>query len=259
MTLSFRQAFRTSPELETGQDRRQLALRALGQSNVFVFGKLAESIKPQARELLFYLADNGRADRDKLVEVFWKAYPPGRQAANLHMTIYNLRQALGRDSILLDGTAYSLQFRGQVRFDVRAFESASSAVEKLLAGDPRRYFALTEAVRLYSGPFLPEISSDWAEERRRLLERRYIDLVSDLADEALVRNDPALSLIRMREALLVDPLSDNLNMKYLRLLSIDNRRSEIVAHYQRYVEQLSTELGLDPPSEMRELYSRVLE
>jgi two-component SAPR family response regulator len=36
------------------------------------------------------------------------------------------------------------------------------------------------------------------------------------------------------------------------------RRSDIVAHYQRYVRLLSEELGLDPPQEVRELYNRLI-
>jgi DNA-binding SARP family transcriptional activator len=36
------------------------------------------------------------------------------------------------------------------------------------------------------------------------------------------------------------------------------RRGDLVAHYQQYVRQLADELGLDPPEELRALYSRLI-
>ncbi len=54
-------------------------------------------------------------------------------------------------------------------------------------GDPRRMFALTEAINSYGGPLLPEFSSDWVLERRRTLELRYLDLLAQNAQEAMMR------------------------------------------------------------------------
>ncbi|MES0339699.1 MAG: bacterial transcriptional activator domain-containing protein [Anaerolineales bacterium] len=47
-------------------------------------------------------------------------------------------------------------------------------------------------------------------------------------------------------------------MHFLEALGRLGRRSEVVEHYQRYVRLLSDELGLDPPDEVRELYTRLI-
>ena len=42
-------------------------------------------------------------------------------------------------------------------------------------------------------------------------------------------------------------------------LAAMGRRYEVVDHYRRYREMLRSELGLDPPGEIRQLYARLIE
>ena len=62
----------------------------------------------------------------------------------------------------------------------------------------------------------------------------------------------------IRQALDIEPLRDDLNLRYLELLKLLDRRSEAIGHYQRYVRLLADELGLDPPDPLRELYTRLI-
>jgi ATP/maltotriose-dependent transcriptional regulator MalT/DNA-binding SARP family transcriptional activator len=215
-------------------------------------------LKPLAREVLIYLVDNGRVDRDLLLETFWPQYPPGRQVSNLYTAIYSLRRALGKDAVMLDGSVYSMEPELNVVYDVARFERAATVAEALPPGDPRRFFAITESINSYGGPFLPEFTSEWVIERRRILEFRYLELLRTHAEEAIIRNQPLRALGSLRTALNLDPYQDDINMRYLETLGLLERRSEIVAHYQQYVQLLSNELGLDPPESVRELYSRLI-
>jgi len=130
--------------------------------------------------------------------------------------------------------------------------------ESLPRGDPRRFFALTEAINSYGGRFLGEFASDWVLERRRELEGRFLDLLLQHGEEALVRDQPLRAVNSLRRALTIDSYRDDLNMLYLEALGRLERRSEIVAHYQTYVRLLADELGLDPPDSLRELYTRLI-
>jgi two-component SAPR family response regulator len=78
------------------------------------------------------------------------------------------------------------------------------------------------------------------------------------ADEALVRDQPLRAISTLRQALEIDPLRDDTNLRFLEALGRLGRRSELVAHYQRYVRLLSEELGLDPPESVRQLYARLI-
>jgi two-component SAPR family response regulator len=117
---------------------------------------------------------------------------------------------------------------------------------------------LTEAINAYGGAYLPEFTSDWVIERRRGLELRYLDLLTIHADEAMVRDQPLRAVGTLRRALDLDPYRDDLNLQYMEALGRLDRRSEVVSHYQRYVRLLADELGLDPPTSVRELYARLI-
>jgi len=231
---------------------------ALGQSTIRVAGRRSDGLKPLSREVGFYLLDAGSVERDTLVETFWPEHSPGRQTANLHMAVYQLRQLLGKDSLALEGTSYSLSPLRGLEYDVRRFERSATIAERLPAGDPRRMFALTEAVNSYGGAFLPEFDSGWALVRRRQLQSRYLDLLITGAEESLTRNQVARAAQLLREAVAHEPLRDDLHEQLMHALHRMGRRNEIVELYQQYVRALSDDLGLDPPDRLRELYTRLI-
>jgi DNA-binding SARP family transcriptional activator len=73
-----------------------------------------------------------------------------------------------------------------------------------------------------------------------------------------MRDQPDKAERLLRDALAIDPYRDDLNLRYILMLGRLNRRSALVAHYQRYVDLLSSDLGLDPSVEVREAYSRMI-
>jgi LuxR family maltose regulon positive regulatory protein len=236
----------------------QLIFNTLGKMEILWGSDRLADLKPLAREVLIYLVDKKRVDRDVLLETFWPEYPPGRQVSNLYTAIYSLRRALGKNAITLDGSVYGMDAELPIHFDVARFERAAAVAEGLPQGDPRRFFALTEAINSYGGTFMPESTSDWVVDRRRDLELRFLELLINHADEALIRNQPSRALSSLRRALGIDPYRDDINIMYLETLGLLERRSEIVAHYHQYVQLLSTELGLDPPDSVRALYTKLI-
>jgi DNA-binding SARP family transcriptional activator len=235
-----------------------LSFQGLGASLVHTEGIDISILKPLAREVLFYIVDRERVERETLLENFWPHHPPGRQVSNLHTALYSLRRLLGKDTIVHDGSAYAINPELNAVYDVDRFSRTATVAEGLPPGDPRRMFALTEAIHSYGGAFLPEFNSEWVIERRRFLELRYLDLLSYHAQEALVRDQASRAIQTLREALEIDPFRDDTNMHYLEALGRLGRRSEAVDHYQRYVRLLAEELGLDPPEEIRNLYTRLI-
>jgi DNA-binding SARP family transcriptional activator len=230
----------------------------LGQGIVMRDDETLSALTPFARELLFYIVDHQRVEREILVETFWPDYPPGRQTSNLHTAVYALRRAIGKEAILFDGSVYELSPAFPIEYDVLRFERTAAVADNLPHGDPRRLFALTEAINSYAGPFLSEFASQWVTERRRVLEMRYLDLAASYADEALLRSQPLRAVNTLRRALRIDPYRDDLNLRMLEALGRLGRRSEIVSHYQQYVRLLADELGLDPPYALRDAYTRLI-
>ena len=255
-TRAVSQQYQQLPEESISAD--QISFFALGRADVAGSVRPLAELKPLPREILFYLVDGGRVERDILLENFWPHYPPGRQVANLHTAIYSLRQFLGRKAILHEGSVYAIDPDLSIEYDVAQFERMASIVDSLPLGDPRRMFALTEAISSYGGTFLPQMTSEWILERRRELELAYLDLLAQHANEALIRDQPTRALKTLRQALDIDPYRDDTNLHFLEALGRLGRRSEAIDHYQRYVRLLADELSLDPPEEIRDLYTRLI-
>jgi ATP/maltotriose-dependent transcriptional regulator MalT/two-component SAPR family response regulator len=243
---------------ESEPEGARIEVQALGSSRILVGGVEPRELKPLTREILFYLIDRERVRRDKLMEEFWPDQSSGRQVTSLHTAIYGIRSCLGKDSILFDGTVYQIDPSTPVDYDVARFEKAALVAERLLPGDPRLLFALTEAVRSYQGDFHPELDRAWVDERRRTLELKYLDLMASYSQEALVRDRPSEALDLLRQAIRLNPLRDDTNRYYMEALGRLGRRSELVAHYQDYVQLLRQELALDPPPHLTELYDRLI-
>lgn len=231
-----------------------LKLSGLGRSMV---GATSE-LEPLQRELVFFLADHQPVERDRILEALWPGSPLGRQVSSLYTAVHSVKMALGKDTVQIDGPIYRLSTDRAIRYDVAAFEQAADVALAMAVGDPRRLFALHQALHAYKGAFLPEFASDWALQRRRSLERTYLTLLSEHANEALSHGQPERAVESLRKAIELDPLRDDLNIRYLRLLGQLGRRSDVIGHYQNYVRLLADELGLDPPAEARQLYQELL-
>lgn len=246
-----------APTVESDSET-SIRAEAMGASRVLIDGSESTDLKPQAKEVLFYLLDRGEVRRDRLMEAFWATHPPGKQTSNLHTAISSVRGELGKSTIVLEGAVYSVAKEASIDYDVRRFEQAVAAARGLPPADARLLFALNEARHSYGGPFLPEYDSDWVIERRQELELEYLDMLASYGYEAIVHDQPGEALGALREALRIDPYRDDTNMRYMEALGRLDRRAEIVAHYQEYIRLLADDLGLDPPDKVRELYAQLI-
>ncbi|MEX2030116.1 MAG: BTAD domain-containing putative transcriptional regulator [Anaerolineales bacterium] len=249
---------RYQPKAESEPLPPHLLVRAFGRGVVMLHGSNLSGLKPLHRQILFYILDNEQAPKESIVEEFWPNAETGRKAANLHMAIYSLRRALGKTSIAFDGSRYSLVEELKTEYDVAKFEKAALVASHLAPGDPRKYFALTEAAGLYGGEFLVGDGSNWARARRGSLDATFTRIAEAYAEEAVQRGNRPSAIEVLRRALDVDPYNDNLNLKYLELLGGMGRRTDVVSHYARYVRLLGDELGLEPPATLREAYDRLI-
>jgi DNA-binding SARP family transcriptional activator len=240
-------------DMPESKSETRLMVRTLGEVSVKWEGGDVKELKPQALEFLLYLIDGGPADKDRAGAEFWPDHPQGRQTANLHMAVYSIRKSLGKEVIRLDGNVYRFEPPTELDYDVKESVRAAEVVKGLPPADPRRFFALTEAVSLYRGPFMPEYFSNWVQERRNELELDYLDLASELAEEALRRDQPKRALSPLRKALKVDPYREDLNLNYLNLLRRLDRRTDAISHYRAYAALLRRDFGLEPADEAKKV------
>lgn len=243
---------------EQGEDHL-LNLHALGETKISADGRRIIDLEPLPRQVLFYIAGKGPVSRDLILEDVWPRMTVDSALSSLYNATYSLRRAIMDDLINIEGNRYQVNPEISVKNDVSEFEQAAEIAEAMAPGDPRRLFALGEALNAYTGSFLTEFTADWVLERRRELERRYLNLLKEHASEAMANGREESALESLSKAISLDALRDDLNLHYLEILNQLGRRSEAVAHYQAYCRLLADELGLDPPQEARRLYERIIE
>ena len=240
-------------------ERKAIILRGLGSFAIMLGDAPCDSLEPLHRQVLFYLAEFSPVPRDVLLEDIWPGATQGSQAASLHTTTHALRAALGEDILEIEAGLYRLNPGLEILYDVAEFDRLCGLVEAMPHGDPRRIFALREAVRAYRGDFLPSCAAEWALRRRDSLQRQYLKLLEAAAQEALNAGMDDEALDYLREAVRLEPLRDDLNIRLLEVLGATGRRHEVVAQYRSYRQRLADELGLEPPPEARRLYERLIQ
>jgi ATP/maltotriose-dependent transcriptional regulator MalT/DNA-binding SARP family transcriptional activator len=238
-----------------------LEVVALGSSRVVKSGEdvtRPDWTSPRARELFFYLIDRAPIARDRVLADFWSDKTQSKAVNNLHQQLFRIRRAIGDDVILLEEHEFRLKPGLALNYDVHRFETEAKAALALPATDLRRHEALASAIALYTGDYLADMPVDWALERRRSLSELHVTLLRVYVDELmnLMRYQDARNLLL--QALTIEPFRDDLHHRMLLCLSALGWRHEIVSHYVKYREMMRAELGLDPPLELRNLYSQLI-
>ncbi|MBI4770860.1 MAG: hypothetical protein HY784_10745 [Chloroflexi bacterium] len=185
--------------------------------------------------------------------------PAARASANFRQAQYRLRRAVGYEVVILENQECHLAPDLSLDYDVARFETGARTALTVAPRDLRRVEALASAVELYTGDYVSDLPVEWTLDRRRALSDLHVDLLCAYADELMNLTRYAEARDWLAKALAVEPLRDDLHERMLVCLAGQGRRHEVVDYYRRYRERVRTELGLDPPPEMRALYARLLE
>ncbi|MBI3241230.1 MAG: hypothetical protein HYZ49_02940, partial [Chloroflexi bacterium] len=180
-------------------------------------------------------------------------------ANNFYQVLFRLRRIIGHPFVNLEDQQCRLAADLALDHDVARFEIEARQGLALLAGDLRRLGMLNSAAKLYAGDYLADLPVDWALERRRELAELYVNVLRAYADELMNLTRYAEAREVLTKALAIEPFLDDLHERMLMCLAGMGRRHAIVDYYRHYREILRAEMGLDPPPEIRALYSRLIE
>jgi DNA-binding SARP family transcriptional activator len=209
--------------------------------------------------LFFYLLDHMPVPREMVLATFWPEMSQARATANLYQTLYRLRRAIGVEVVVLAAETCQAAPGLELESDAARFERQAMAALATARSDLRRLGILAGADALYTGDYLPEVDSDWANTRRQRLRELHVQVLAEYADELLQYTRYAEARQAVERALQTEPLRDDLHGRMLMCLAALGRRHEVVDHYRRYRQVLRSELGLDPPGEIRQLYARLIQ
>jgi len=213
----------------------------------------------RSRALFFYLADRGQASKDEIALDFWPDFSPEKITNNFHATLWRVRRAIGREVLLFEDERYKLSPSVMLWHDVAEFETRIRRVFRNSLSPEEKAEVWREAIALYQGHYLQDISLEWAERRRRELQSNYLLALTQLADWGLSGQYYREARGLYEKAIAVDPVLDEAHAGLMKCLYHIESPAAARAHFLTYRKMLKDEFGYDPPSSLQALYEQMVE
>ncbi len=211
----------------------------------------------KAEALLAFLAcrPGGAHQRDRLTALLWGDRADAQARHSLSQTLLSLRRALGDRSEMLVAERDSVALaEGAAEIDVMQFRRHATDQDAA---------ALRAALALYRGPLLDGFGlraagfEEWLAEERSQLHALAIDAALRLADCSA--GDDAAAAGALNRALALDPLSEEVHRRLMRLSLERGAYNEAIRQYRRCVELLRRELDTAPEPTTTALHRQALE
>lgn len=240
-----------------------IRLRTLGSVDLRAAdGSQIQSVlrQPKRLALLIHLAlGTGRCGdapvyyrRDRLLALFWPESDEEKARGSLSQAVFQLRAALGRDTIVSRGDEEIGIAAGALWADACEFE------EHCRAGRPE------DAMALYHGELLPGFLVDdapefdrWLDERRSRVATCAATACASLASQAERAGKLALAVEWARRAISIQPFNEPAHQRLIALLDHSGDRAAALRAYEELRELLRTELDAEPSAETMELVRAV--
>ncbi|GAB4445276.1 MAG: hypothetical protein OHK0041_02470 [Anaerolineales bacterium] len=237
-----------------------LMIRAFGIPEVSVSGRVVTM--PQwrtqsVRDLFFYfLYRQDAVTKEQIGLALWPEIEDVQALKKRFKNdIYRLRRAAGRDVIVFEDEYYRFNRELDYEYDVEAFDSHLQRAHK--ATDPAaRIEHLQKAVNLVRGPYLADVSGEWAVTERERLNQAYAAALEELAYLYLDTNQLERCLAICHLALKRDRFHEAIYRIEMRAFAALGDRPAVVRCYQACREAMQ-ELGVLVSEETERIYRQL--
>ena len=213
-------------------------------------------LRARALELIAYLALRREgAQRDEILEALWPGEDPNRSRHRLYQAVRDARRLLG-EAVASERDRYWLD-RTRVRVDIDELEQLLESARQAGA-DEERSEVFERALSIFRAEPLSGCDFVWSETDLRSLRGTYVELLERVGRARLERGDAREALAAAERGLAVDLLNEALWRLGLAAESELGLREAIKDRYSRLGALLDEKLGLEPSSQTRSLYLRLL-
>jgi WD40 repeat protein/class 3 adenylate cyclase/two-component SAPR family response regulator len=249
LTLSIR----VNCDLPVTEEDLMLQIRLLGQFDVRLDGKRVTISSRTAQSLLAYLALTAGTShrREKLAGLFWPEASEERARGYLRQELWRIRKAIpaqevssAGDYLIADPLTLAFNRHADYWLDVSILERPDLALE-----------SLTSTLSLYQGELLPGFYDDWVVLERERIQAVFESKMSQLIDK-LVESERWYTVQEQCERWLSlgqapEPAYRALMLSY----SARGDMAKVSAVYQRCIEELQDQFGVEPSAETHALYN----
>ncbi len=243
-----------------------LHIRLLGDFNLLYSDQQVTSLNTtRLRSLLAYLVLHRDVpqQRQHLAFLFWPDATEAQARNNLRQLLHQLRQALPAVEQFLSADTHMVHWHPITPFhlDVAEFEQALTLADAVARRNDQHALqdALEQADSLYRGELLPGCYDEWILPERDRLRQRHLQVLEQLLRLFEVQGDNVTAIRYAQRLIGLDPLSEDLSRRLMRLFALNNDRASALHVYHTCVTTLQRELGVDPDPATREAYERLMQ
>src|SRR5713101_6628488 len=243
-----------------------LHIRLLGDFSLFYNDRQVTSLNTtRLQSLLAYLVLHRDVPqhRQHLAFLFWPDATEAQARNNLRQLLHQLRQALPAVEQFLSADKHMLHWHSVTPFnlDVAAFEQTLTLADAVTQRNDQHPLqaALEQADNLYRGELLPGCYDEWILPERERLRQRHLQVLEQLLRLFEVQGDTVTAIRYAQRLLGLDPLSEDLYRRLMRLFALNNDRASALHVYHTCVTTLQREMGVDPGPATREAYEQLMQ
>ena len=246
-----------------------LALFLLGPPRLEYAGGLVPVKASKALALLAYLAITHKPQsREALVTLLWPDCDRQQARAYLRYTLWALKQAVGKETLVTDHETVALHSERAIDLDVNEFLTALEACQT--HGHARDAVCaacvpcLNTAVLLYRDEFMTGFSlpdspnfDDWQRAQTESLRQELANGLQKLVRYHATEQAWELAITYARRWLALDRFHEGAHQELMQLYIQTDQKAQALRHYQDYTQFLAQELDLPPSGEMQALSDMV--
>ncbi len=238
-----------------------LVVRSLGRMEVRVQNRMVTTSdwKTQSvRNLFFFILNHPEGlTKDQVGEMFWPDASPAEVKLRFKNDLYRLRHAIGRNTIVFFDEIYRFNPDQDYEYDLETFLQELE-LSRQAADEDERARHLQAALKVYQGPFLPEIDETWVVAERERLAKLRMDAWLELAQLWFEQRRYDQVLDACQKMIREDDCCEEAYRLAMNVYDRLGNRAGVVRMYEHCVQCLMNEVGAPPTEQTRQLYERLV-
>jgi DNA-binding SARP family transcriptional activator len=230
-----------------------ISIRLLGQFEVRRDSQPVELASRPAQSLLAYLLLNAGIEfrREKLAGVIWPEATEDNARTYLRQALWRIRKAIGADYLLADRMSVAFNATADYGLDVDILEKPMEA--GWTTG------SLGEALGVYKGELLPGFYEDWAALERDRLQTVFEQRIRQLLVRLIEEGHWKIVLHWGERWIALGHTSETAYRALMIAHAGMGDLARMASAYERCVDALASDLGVEPSSETQQLYKQLQE
>ena len=212
----------------------------------------------EARDLFFLLLQSTPLTKEQIALVFWPDISPARLKMRFKINIYRIRRAIGQDAILFENDRYHFSRSISYWWDREKLDELFEKLRHNLEMSDRVKL-LEQAVSLIKGSYLANLDGEWVIPERLKYEEQSRQALANLASIYLQNGRIPECLNTARQILQSDRLHEAAHRLIIQAYATLHDPAGMTLQYRQYQKALEEELGLEPSTEISNLYEQLMD